>query len=66
MDTMDTIDIELITLDSLSKLPTGKLHPLSETELTPAAGRVFVYRGDHEIGGRPWVMRMHEPERIEQ
>ena len=66
MDTMDTIDIELITLDSLSKLPTGKLHPLSETELTPAAGRVFVYRGEHLIGGRSWVMRLHEPERIER
>jgi len=52
-------------INSLSKLPTGKLRPLSETELTPATGRVFVYRGEHEIGGRSWVIRMHEPERIE-
>ena len=48
------------------KLPTGKLRPMSETELTPATGRVFVYRGEHLIGGRPWVIRIHEPERTEQ
>ena len=63
---MSEITNEPQFIDSLSKLPTGKLRPLSETELTPAAGRVFVYRGEHEIGGRPWVIRMHEPERTEQ
>ena len=63
---MSEITNEPQFINSLAKLPTGKLRPLSETELTPAAGRVFVYRGEHEIGGRPWVIRMHEPERTEQ
>ena len=63
---MSEITNEPQFINSLSKLPPGKLRPLSETELTPAAGRVFVYRGDHLIGGRTWVMRLHEPERIER
>ena len=63
---MSEITNEPQFINSLSKLPPGKLRPLSETELTPAAGRVFVYRGEHLIGGRSWVIRLHEPERTEQ
>ena len=63
---MSEITNEPQFINSLSKLPPGKLRPMSETELTPATGRVYVYRGEHEIGGRPWVIRMHDPERIER
>ena len=59
---MSEITNEPQFINSLSKLPPGKLRPLSETELTPAAGRVFVYRGEHEIGNREWILRFHEEE----